>query len=151
MPNGKRRIFNVLRPTSIITQTIQRNSIVLSNSLTNITNNKNTNEGINIIENKSTENKENLEEIIKPIPVCLHPKENLVKSVMDKINNSYNLSQLKINEEEKCLSEKKENIQNLSPKKESVVIENIFDDQEFFKIPYSLTREWVIKNFNLKK
>ncbi len=128
---------------------MQKNSISLSNSLTNITNIKNINEGINNIENKSPENKENLEEIIKPIPVCMQPKENLVKSVMDKINNSYNFNQ--VNEEEKCLSEKKENIQNLSPKKESVIIENIFDDQEFFKIPYSLTREWVIKNFNLKK
>lgn len=151
MPNGKRRIFNVLRPSSVISQTPNRNPLSVSNNNLNINNNKLINEGLNNQENKSNENRDNSEEIIKPIAVNMQPKESLVKSVMDKINSSNNINPLNEEEEEKKRNEIKENIDIKSPKKENLKLENIFDDQEFFKIPYSLTREWVIKNFNLKK
>ena len=145
MLNGKRRIFNVLRPNVVISQTSQP----INSFIDNMPNKSSIEEKKVIIhgqENKLDTNNDISDNVIKPIPVNLLTKESLVKSVMEKINNSNN------NQEDNIkLKEKNDNIIESFPKIEQIKLESIFEDQEFFKIPYLLTREWVIKNYNIKK
>ena len=148
MPNGKKRIFNVLRLNTVIAQVVPPILSQIDYSCNNL--NKSLideNMIINNQENKVSGKNDVIDEVIKPIPVILQPNESLVKSVMEKINNFQSNQIL----EESILSEKNENIKVMNPIKDQIKVESIFEDHEVFKIPYFLTREWVVKNFNLKK
>ena len=104
MLNGKRRIFNVLRPNVVISQTSQP----INSFIDNMPNKSSIEEKKVIIhcqENKLDTNNDISDNVIKPIPVNLLTKESLVKSVMEKINNSNN------NQEDNIkLKEKNDNI-----------------------------------------